>query len=402
MKVLYVNTLYQPHIGGGAEIALAGLVQGFLHRGQDLAVLTTHGGRAVLREQVDGVPVFRMGHQNVYWHFPHREHPAHERMLWHSIDSYNLFAGRQAGALIDEIRPDLIVCHNLPGLSVSVWAQARKRRIPVVQVLHDYYALCPSVTMFRDGQRCASPCKGCGAFRLPHQRASRAVSAVVGVSRAILDTHVQQGMFSGATIKAVVHNARSLPPPPERQATGALTFGFIGGLTSVKGVDLLARAFAAVARSSSRPMRLLIAGTGKEDEVARLRRTHESDRIRFVGHVDPIDFFQLLDVCVVPSLWNDPFPGVVYEALGLGVPVIGARRGGIPEVVRHEVNGLLFEPGEAGALERCLSRLRDDAALLQSMRRVSRESVAALLDPQRMLDEYDAVFRQALGAAARD
>ena len=259
MKALYVNALYPPHIGGGAEVVLAGMVRGFRERGQDVAVLTTHGGAGVLRDQVDGVPVYRIGSKNVYWQFPQREHSASARMLWHALDSYNLPAGRQAGALIDEIRPDLIVCHNLAGLSVSVWAEAERRGIPVVQVLHDYYTLCPKSTMFRGDRPCSGSCRSCGVFRLPQRGASKAVAAVVGVSRAILDTHLSRGMFADARIQAVVHNARSLPPPRERQTGGPFTFGFIGGLTDVKGVDLLARAFSTVARISQQPVRLLIA-----------------------------------------------------------------------------------------------------------------------------------------------
>jgi glycosyltransferase involved in cell wall biosynthesis len=398
MKVLHVNSLYPPHVGGGAEVVLAGTVRGFRARGQDAVVLTTHGGSGVQRDEVDGVPVYRMGHQNLYWHFPPREHSASARTLWHAMDSYNLFAGRQAGALIDEIEPDLIVCHNLAGLSVSVWAQAERRRVPVVQVLHDYYTLCPKSAMFRDGKPCAAPCGGCGVFRLPHRNASKAVAAVVGVSRAILDTHLAQGMFAKARVRAVVHNARKLPAPAERETTAAFTFGFIGALTEVKGVDLLARAFLNVARASLRPMRLLIAGSGKPEEVDRLRRTYDSPQISFVGHVDPVAFYRQLDVSVVPSLWHEPLGMVAFESIGAGVPVIGARRGGIPEIVQHELNGLLFEPAEAGGLERCLQRVLDDAALLQSMRAAGRESVAHLLDPDRMLDEYDAVFQRVRAA----
>ncbi|HEY4069419.1 MAG TPA: glycosyltransferase family 4 protein [Burkholderiaceae bacterium] len=400
MKVLYVNTLYSPNVGGGAEIALAGLVQAFRGRGQDAAVLTTHAGTGVLREVVDDVPVYRVPNKNLYWHFPQREHAAAARMAWHAIDSYNLFEARQVGRLIDEIGPELIVCHNLPGLSVAVWGQAARRSIPIVQVLHDYYTLCPKVTMFRDGQPCEERCGGCAVLRLPHREASRAVSAVVGVSRAILNTHLSHGMFADAHIQSVVHNARALPEPGDRASGEPFTFGFIGGLTAVKGVDPLAEAFASVARDSSRPVRLLIAGAGKDADVAELRRRHESAQISFVGHVNPIEFFQRLDVCVVPSLWHDPFPGVVYEALGLGVPVIGARRGGIPEMVQHGLNGLLFEPQQPGDLEACLKRLIDDPGLLRAMRLASRGSVAPLLDQERVLDDYEAIYARTLAVAA--
>ena len=401
MKVLYVNSLYPPDVGGGAEVALAAMVQGFRRRGQQVAVLSTHAGAGVLREQVDGVPVYRMANRNIYPFFPPQARPAWQRSLWHAIDSANLPMAHQAGTLIDEIAPELIVCHNLAGISAALWARAEARGIPVVQVLHDYYHLCPKVTMFRNDRPCAGPCGGCSVFRLPHRRASNAVAAVVGVSRAVLDTHLANGLFADVAVKAVVHNARSLPLPVERTVDRAsgnrpFTVGYIGALTEIKGVQRLLQAFAQVAKATQRPMQLLIAGTGKEEFVAQLQREHASDNIRFVGHVNAPEFFAGLDVCVVPSLWNEPLGLVVFEAIAAGVPVIGTRRGGIPEMLQHEVNGLLYEPTEAGALEASLQRLMDEPALLPALRRAGRASVAHFLDPERMLDDYEAIYRRVL------
>jgi glycosyltransferase involved in cell wall biosynthesis len=402
MRVLYVNALYPPHVGGGAEVALAAIVQGFRERGQDAAVLTTHASAGVLREQVDGVPVLRIGQRNVYWHHPPQDRPGWARALWHAIDSYNLPMAHQAGAVIDEVGPDLIVCHNLAGLSAAIWGAAGRRRIPLVQVLHDYYSLCPRVSMFRDGRACARPCAGCSLFRMPHPRASRAVSAVVGVSQAVLDTHLAHGLFAGVGIKAVVHNGRSLPALPGRgeadagDVPGPFTVGYIGALTEIKGVHELAGAFRRAAASSVRAMQLLIAGSGKPEFVVQLRQAHESDHVRFVGQVEPTSFFSGLDVCVVPSLWNEPLGMVAFEAIACGVPVIGARRGGIPEIVQHGVNGLLYEPDEPGALERALARVIDEPALLPALRAAGRASVARFLNPQRMLDECEAIYRRVL------
>ena len=89
MKVLYVNSLYPPDVGGGAEVALAAMVQGFRRRGQQVAVLSTHAGGGVLRELVDGVPVYRMANRNIYPFFPPQARPAWQRSLWHAIDSAN-------------------------------------------------------------------------------------------------------------------------------------------------------------------------------------------------------------------------------------------------------------------------------------------------------------------------
>ena len=399
MKVLYLNSLYPPHVGGGAEIALAGMVEGFRARGQDVTVLTTHGGAGVVRDTVQGVPVVRVGSKNIYWHFPLRNRPAWARTLWHALDSCNLPMAHQVGRVIDEIKPDLMVCHNLPGLSAAVWACAESRGIPVVQVLHDYYNLCPKVSMFKEGAACAGPCTSCSVFRLPHKAASKAVTAVVGVSRAVLDTHLANGLFVDAKFKSVVYNARELPPPPPRSVGSVFTFGYIGALSEVKGVQQLAQAFERLLVRGGRRARLLIAGSGRPDEVARLQQEHGSERVQFVGRVDAAAFYAQIDVCVVPSLWNEPLGMVVFEALAAGVPVIGSRRGGIPEMVQHGVNGLLFEPNEAGALEASMARLMDDPELLQSMRLAGRPSVARFLDPQRMLGEYEAIYRHVLEGA---
>jgi glycosyltransferase involved in cell wall biosynthesis len=397
MKILFANTLYPPNIGGGAEVALADMVTAFRARGHQCTVLATHGGKGVLREEVQGAPVLRIGHRNVYWGFPLAAHSAPARTAWHAIDGYNPAMAHEAGKMMDEVAPDVLVCHNLAGLSVAAWAQAKKRNLPIVQVLHDYYLQCPKSTMFRDGKCCTQRCGSCGLFRLPHRAASENVDAVVGVSEAVLQAHLRNGLFSHARIKAVVHNARALPAPKQLAApTRPFTFGYLGALTEIKGVELLAKAFDRVASRDARPMRLVIAGQGKEEDVARLQREYASERVSFVGHVKPSEFFAKIDVAVVPSLWNEPLGLVVFEALAAGVPVIGSRRGGIPEMIRHRRNGLLFEPTEAGSLESAMLLLMADDALRASMRSVGRASVATFLDPDRMIDQYETIFRDTI------
>ena len=63
-------------------------------------------------------------------------------------------------------------------------------------------------------------------------------------------------------------------------------------------------------------------------------------------------------------------------------------------MLRHGVNGLLFEPTEAGALERAMVDLMNNSELLQTMRRAGRPSVARFLDPERMLGEYEAIYQR--------
>src|SRR4029079_3860090 len=63
------------------------------------------------------------------------------------------------------------------------------------------------------------------------------------------------------------------------------------------------------------------------------------------------------DVLVAPSRWYENSPNVILEAFAAGVPVIAAGHGGMAEMVRHETDGLLFEPGNANALATALRRV---------------------------------------------
>jgi glycosyltransferase involved in cell wall biosynthesis len=62
-------------------------------------------------------------------------------------------------------------------------------------------------------------------------------------------------------------------------------------------------------------------------------------------------------VLVVPSRWYENSPNVILEAQAMGLPVVTADHGGMAEMVRHEVDGLLFEPDNTASLASALSRL---------------------------------------------
>jgi glycosyltransferase involved in cell wall biosynthesis len=176
-----------------------------------------------------------------------------------------------------------------------------------------------------------------------------------------------------------------------------ITFGFIGSLVPIKGIEPLLEAFARFVGATDRRARLLVAGDGKDDFAQGLRRRFAGEQIVFLGRVDPTRFYPLLDVLVVPSLSNDTFPFVVYEALGQGVPVIGSRRGGIPEVVQDGVTGLLFDPEDPGSLAGALQALCDEPRRREMASR-GPASVAHLLDEDRFISAHETLYLDLIGA----
>ena len=89
------------------------------------------------------------------------------------------------------------------------------------------------------------------------------------------------------------------------------------------------------------------------------------------------------DVLCVPSIWRENSPGVVIHALSQGLPVIGSDKGGIPELVNHERNGLLVRAGDTDAWRRALEGVLIEPKILETWRANLAEE-ADLFDPVRL------------------
>lgn len=396
MKILFLSSLFEPYIGGGAEITLRTLVKGLHDSGVEVAVLTVGPQRGLMLEEVDGIRVWRAGIRNLYFHHGSSQQPGWRRRLWHALDIYNPLMKHYISSVIETEQPDVASCHILAGWSVSAWDVFKRCGIPIVQVLHDLYLLCPKSTMFKENAPCRYQCPSCRLMRLPHKAKSNQARAVVGVSHFILDKLLAHGYFRDTPIKEAIHNARNFPfnirELPPRPDDGNMVFGFIGNLAPSKGIELLLDTFVQCAKPD---WRLLVAGSGKADYEAMLKSRFVDPRISFLGRCNQRDFYQNVDVTVVPSLWEEPLGMVVAESMMFGAPVIGARRGGISEMVREGVNGLLFAPDHPDALKNAMNKVADDIGFWKRSREMIRDSARTYSDGKawvaRWLELYDRV-----------
>ncbi len=142
---------------------------------------------------------------------------------------------------------------------------------------------------------------------------------------------------------------------------------YMGGLRTIKGVDVLIRAFAQIQQRFT-DVDLLIAGSGPEEKTLKRLANELSpgSRVRFLGFVSgksKLSLLQQARLIVVPSR-HESFPIGLLEALACGTPLVAARVGGIPEIIRHDENGWLFEPENVGDLAEQIS-----AALLNPDKR---------------------------------
>lgn len=387
-KILFVHTLYYPNIIGGAEIMLQEQAEGLREKGYKVAVLATKEKGTLSIDYINGVKVYRAGIKNIYWHFSNKKPHKYVRIIWHLIDRYNRLMNKDVKKVLELENPDVVVCHNVTGFSVSCFDQIACLKIPIIQVLHDQYYLCANSNMYKKGQACEQQCISCKLLRLGHKNKTSKVSTVIGVSNYILNRFLKFEYFNTAK-PLCIYNAREIVAPPKKEdwdGVRELSFGYIGNLAESKGVEFLINQFNMLNINTT----LTIAGKGQLEYENHLKDVSKSNKkIKFIGFVDSNVFYSQVDVVVMPSLWPDTFPGVAYEACANHIPVIASNIGGLPEMIKDGVNGLLFEVEKENALQEAILNIYNNPSLFNRLSSNARKSVENLLSIDRMLKQYE-------------
>ena len=139
---------------------------------------------------------------------------------------------------------------------------------------------------------------------------------------------------------------------------------------------------------------LSIAGKGEKQYEDQLKVLAADSDVKFVGYVNSTEFLDSIDALIVPSLWEEPLGMVAIEALANHVPVIANKRGGLQETVKDGVNGLYCYDANPNSLKSAMCQFYEKPTLYNQFSKSARESVASILDAERMIGEYEAVLHQ--------
>jgi glycosyltransferase involved in cell wall biosynthesis len=354
---MIASNLYPPYVVGGAEVVVEQLAEWLGPQGHAVTVVSTCDKNTVMRDVMqNSVRVIRYFPPNLWWNFVRFNSSArHGRLakaLWNLRDAWNLGSARQFGAILDDVKPDVLHTHNIKGMSPAIWREATRRGIPIVHTIHDYYLLCHRGSMQRDGRECVGRCSGCSLYGRWQAAMARRIATFVSPSAFVGNRHKVFGVSPSIT---VIPNGVS-GQPVERLPSPApvLKLLFIGQLRHEKGAHLLS----AIMERVPSNVHLDIAGTGPCGEQL---ASAMDDRIAVHGFVRGDVKQRLLNtahVLLFPSLWTENAPLVLAEAFMSGLPVIASNIGAIPEFVRHEQNGLLCEPGNIAAFAEAIVRLQ--------------------------------------------
>ena len=351
MRVMLLSTLYPPLIQGGAEKAAWQLAEALVAEGDEVSVITMHPGKDETIDTLNGVRIYRIPMDNVYWPFGSSvKQSAPKRLLWHLRDVWNWKTAARVGRILDVERPEVVNSHLLIGFSAAVWREVKKREIRLVHTMHDYYLLCPRADMFHQGRICQTRCAQCKALTITRKIASASVDSAVSVSKYVLDAHKSRDYFSGVT-GSVIYNVSTLPGSQPAAATDPdpenLVFGFLGRLEEFKGVQTILQATRLL---SGRNWRLRVGGAGLDSHVRALQAEFNDPRIEWLGFTRADDYFRSIHINIIPSLWADPLPYVVIESHLHGKPIIHSDSGGIPEAAALGRKTAIFPAGEVSAL----------------------------------------------------
>jgi glycosyltransferase involved in cell wall biosynthesis len=171
------------------------------------------------------------------------------------------------------------------------------------------------------------------------------------------------------------------PHPPHQPRT----LGLLGQISPHKGHADAIQAL----RLLRADYRLLIAGKGDEDYVARLREDCTGLPVTFTGFVSLPEFFETIDVLLVPS-WEEPFGIVLLEAMASGIPVIATAAGGPLDIIRSEVDGMLVPPKNAGALA---DAVRSIDGRREQLAEAARVRVKADFDIRKVVPQIEEFYR---------
>jgi glycosyltransferase involved in cell wall biosynthesis len=240
--------------------------------------------------------------------------------------------------------------------------------------VHDLKLACPAYTMMAANK----PCERCRGGRIHNVavhrciKGSLALSSLIMVetfvhrllrlydanvsrfvvpSRFVLDKLVQWGWERDRFVH--IPNFVDVEQFQADRPIGK-RFVYCGRLQRLKGVETLVRAAALAGQP------VTIVGGGPEETRLRTLSAELRADVEFLGHLPKqalVGVVQSARAIVVPSEVNENAPLAVLEGYAAGRPVIGARIGGVPELVREDETGLLFPSGEVAALAAALDRL---------------------------------------------
>lgn len=282
---------------------------------------------------------------------------------------YHFEAARKMEQLIEDEKPDIAHIHLMWGqITPSIFPVLKRHNIPILFTVHDYRIVCPAYT-FRDGHgNICEACKGkyfYKCFTHTCTKGSKILSAVMAAEQYFRNWFFNPAKYIDGFIyvsnfardiqekympslknkaKITLYNFSTSISNEPKTMPEEKYFLFFGRLSYEKGIKTLLAAFRNLPNC-----RLKVVGTGPlETELRKMTEDCGMSNVEFLGYKRGAELVSLVRnayFVIVPSEWYENNPMTIIEAYSVGTPVIGARIGGIPEIVADGITGFQYESG---------------------------------------------------------
>lgn len=316
---------------------------------------------------------------------------------------------------VKQFKPDLVHIHNVHyAIGPAVIRTIKKLQIPVVMTLHNFRLICPSATLFHDGNIFLNslnedfPWTAVKKNVLEHSFLKsfwtaftywlhRKLGTFRQVDRFILLSEFAKEIFQKSPLGLPEEKLRVKPnfvdAAPANQEEITDDFVYVGRLSEEKGILPLLHAWKAT------NYRIKVFGTGPLSQQVQDIAQH-SDNITFYGYQDQTTVQQQVSSCsavIVPSLCYETMPLSVLEAFAQGTPVLASNIGILSEIVVPLYTGLLFDPHNHPQLVRTLAEWQSlPLEKVQEMRKNCRKEYQEKYSRLQVMQQLESIYQEVL------
>lgn len=403
LKILLAHKFHK--LTGGAEIFYFEVARVLKENGHKVAFFTTHDEDNIST----GDPTYTVN-------APDYSSNSFLKKVSGSTDIF--FSGAKKQKMleaIDEFKPDIIHAFAIHvHLTPSVLEAAKERNVPVVMSCNDYKHICPNYKIF-DGKKVCEACKGERFYNAVLKKCCK--DSIIFSTASMVESyiHKHKGVYENLVDKYLFASQFMLDKTKQFWADKDVSYGilknpfdssdyqpkysgdyalYFGRIISEKGVDKIVEA------AKSTDVLIKIVGDGPDLEALKnLCASENISNIEFLGAKWGDELKSVLlnaKFVIIPSLWHENFPYVIFQSFASGKPVIGSDRGGIPELIGND-KGIIFDPDNVPELVHAMNQLWSDndkcSEIGQLARTYIEENFTDEVFYKKIIENYESVIK---------
>lgn len=374
------------------------------------------------------------GHQVAFWgmdnrsnpYYPHRQHFVSnvdydnpgglKQQITMAVNMlYSIEAKRKFELMLRATRPDIVHLNNFAHqISPSILHVLKQNNIPSVMTMRDYKLICPVYSLLLKGKPCQLCAKG-KYYQCLINKCSKDSYLKSFLNTAemylhhkilniydLIDVFISPSQFLKAKLlemgfkRDIVHLPNFALAPQQSPAgqPDRKTICYVGRLSHEKGIFTLIQAVKGI------DVNLKIIGDGPlKESAAREVNSRQIDNVQFLGYISGDALHAQVAsslACVLPSECYENNPRTIIEAFCLARPVIGARIGGIPELVKDGQTGLTFEPGNVADLRSKIAAAISNPGRMADMGNNAKRFAQENLNPDKHYEQLIRIYQDAM------